>query len=87
MLPAELESESTHLIAQVLRVVLRTIGRQEHSNGGDEQRFAQGGAHAPQIRPEGIHLQATGLEERAGKGEAHFQRPRFHAGRSRRSPA
>ncbi len=61
LFPTELESESTHLIAQVFRAVLHTIGREEHSDGGYEQRSAQGGAHAPQIRHERVHLQATGL--------------------------
>lgn len=68
----ELKPESSHIIAQILRAVLRTVGWQEHSGGGHEQRAAQGGAHAPQIRLEGIHLQATGLQERARKGQTHF---------------
>lgn len=69
---AEPKPESSHIIAQILWVVLRTIGWQEHSDGGHEQRAAQGGAHAPQIWHEGIHLQATGLQERAWKGETHL---------------
>uniref|UniRef100_A0AAQ4PX10 Phosphatidylinositol-4-phosphate 5-kinase, type I, gamma a n=1 Tax=Gasterosteus aculeatus aculeatus TaxID=481459 RepID=A0AAQ4PX10_GASAC len=59
----EPESEPSHSAAQVLRPLLRPVGREEHPRGGDEQRPPPRGPHAPQIRPEGLHLQEASLQE------------------------
>lgn len=75
----ELESEPSHFAAQVLRPLLRAVGREEHPRGGDEQRPSPRGSHAPQIRPEGLHLQEASVQEGKREGQAHVQRPGLHA--------
>lgn len=78
----EFESEQAHPTAKVLRALLRPGGRQEHPHRGHEQPAAERRAHAPQVRPEGLHLQAEGVGKGAGQGRAHIQRPGFHAGQA-----
>ncbi len=75
----ELESEPSHFAAQVFRPLLCPVGREEHPRGGDEQRPSPCGSHAPQIRPEGLHLQEASVQEGEREGQAHFQRPGLHA--------
>ncbi len=76
----ELESEPSHFAAQVFRPLLCPVRREEHSGGGDEQRPSPCRSHAPQIRPEGLHLQEASIQEGKREGQAHFQRPGLHAG-------
>lgn len=75
----ELESEPSHFAAQVFRPLLCPVGWEEHPCGGDEQRPSPRGSHAPQIRPEGLHLQEASVQEGKREGQAHFQRPGLHA--------
>ena len=75
----ELESEPSHFAAQVLRPLLCPVGREEHPLGGDEQRPSPRSSHAPQIRPEGLHLQEASIQEGKREGQAHFQRLGLHA--------
>lgn len=75
----ELESEPSHFAAQVFRPLLCPVGWEEHPRGGDEQRASPRGSHAPQIRPEGLHLQEASVQEGKREGQAHFQRPGLHA--------
>lgn len=75
----ELESKPSHFAAQVFWSLLRPVGREKHPRGGDEQRPPPRSSHAPQIRPEGLNLQAASVKEGEGESKAHFQRPGLHA--------
>lgn len=71
----EPEPESTHAAAQVLRTVLHPVWRHQHPTGGDEQCASALCQNALQIRPEGIHLQETSIQEREREGLSDLQRP------------
>lgn len=75
----ELESEPSHFAAQVFRPLLCPVRWQEHPCGCYEQCPPPRGAHAPQVRPEGLHLQEASVQEGEGEGQAHLQRPGLHA--------
>lgn len=75
----ELESEPSHFAAQVFRPLLCPVGREEHPCGGHEQRPSPRSPHAPQIRPEGLHLQEASIQEGKREGQAHLQRSGLHA--------
>lgn len=59
--PPEPEPEQTHLVAKVLRVVLCSGCGQEHPHCRHEQFASERRADAPQVRPEGLHVQAPRL--------------------------
>lgn len=71
----ESEPEPAHTAAQILWTLLHPVRRHQHPTGGDEQRAAALRQDALQIRPEGIHLQETSVQERERKGVSHIQRP------------
>lgn len=76
---SELESEPSHFAAQVFRPLLCPVGGEEYPRRGDEQRPSPRGSHAPQIRPERLHLQEASVQEGKRESQANVQRPRFHA--------
>lgn len=75
----ELESKPPHSAAQVFRPLLCPVGWEEHPRGGDEQCPSPRSSHAPQVRPEGLHLQEASVQEGKREGQTHFQRPGLHA--------
>lgn len=73
----ELEPEPTNTAAQVLWPLLLPMWRQECACCANEQPASLGGAHAPEVRPEGLHLQAKSEQARAQQALADLQGPRL----------
>lgn len=77
---SEFEPEPKDTAAKVLWLVLCPGWGQKHSHCCDEQSTAALCQNAPEIRPEGLHLQTPSIPEGAGEGLPNVQGLGFYAG-------
>lgn len=68
----ELEPEPPHFAAKVFWPLLRPVRGEEHQSCGDEQYFTTLRTHAPQVRPQGLHIQEASFQEGKREVQAHI---------------
>lgn len=76
----ELEPEPKDAAAKVLWLILCPSWGQKHSDCCDEQPSATLCENAPEVRPEGLHLQTPSIPEGTGEGLPNIQGLGFYAG-------